>query len=103
MALTDKPWKSYFLVYDNEAIIIAGGGSQGIEPGMQFAVKTIGRQVKDPQTGIMISLPGKEIGTIEVVSTGGDTPETEYSIVRVVSGELSGDNISEYVIEEIGL
>ena len=101
--LTDKPWKSYFLVYDNEAIIIAGGSSQGIEPGMQFAVKTIGRQVKNPQTGIMISLPGKEIGTIEVVSTGGDTPETEYSIVRVVSGELSGDNISEYVIEEIGL
>lgn len=101
--LTDKPWKSYFLVYDNEAIIIAGGGSQGIEPGMQFAVKTIGRQVKNPQTGIMISLPGKEIGTIEVVSTGGDTPETEYSIVRVVSGELSGENISEYVIEEIGL
>ena len=101
--LTDKPWKSYFLVYDNEAIIIAGGSSQGIEPGMQFAVKTIGRQVKNPQTGIMISLPGKEIGTIEVVSTGGDTPETEYSIVRVVSGELSGDNISEYVIDEIGL
>lgn len=101
--LTDKPWKSYFLAYDNDAIIIAGGNSQGIEPGMQFAVKTIGKQVKNPQTGIMISLPGKEIGKIEVLSTGGDTPETEYAIVRVVSGEMDGNNISDYVIEEIGL
>lgn len=101
--LTDKPWKSYFLAYDSDAIIIAGGSSQGIEPGMQFAVKTIGKQVKNPQTGIMISLPGKEIGKIEVLSTGGDTPETEYAIVTVVSGEIDGNNISDYVIEEIGL
>ena len=98
--LTDKPWRSYFLVYDNDAIIIAGGSSQGLEPGMQFAVKTAGRQVKNPQTGIMITLPGKEVGTIEVLSTGGETPETEYAIVRVVSGELSGNDISEYIIEE---
>ena len=101
--LTDKPWKSYFLTYDSDAIIIAGGSSQGIEPGMQFAVKTIGKQVKNPQTGILISLPGKEIGKIEVLSTGGDTPETEYAIVKVVSGEMDGNNISDYVIEEIGL
>lgn len=101
--LTDKPWKSYFLVFDNDAIVIAGGSSQGIEPGMQFAVKTVGKKVKNPQTGIMISLPGKEIGKIEVLSTGGDTPETEYSIVNVVSGEMDGNNISDYVIEEIGL
>ncbi len=101
--LTDKPWKSYFLAFDNDAIIIAGGSSQGIEAGMQFAVKTIGKQVKNPQTGILISLPGKEVGKIEVISTGGDTPETEYAIVRIVSGELDGNNISDYVIEEIGL
>lgn len=101
--LTDKPWKSYFLAYDSDAIIIAGGSSQGIERGMRFAVKTIGKQVKNPQTGIMISLPGKEIGKIEVLSTGGDTPETEYAIVKVVSGEIDGNNISDYVIEEIGL
>ena len=101
--LTDKPWKSYFLAYEEDAIIIAGGNSQGIEPGMQFVVKTIGKQVKNPQTGIMVSLPGKEIGTIEVLSTGGDTPETEYAIVRMVSGEIDGNNLSDYVIEELGL
>ena len=101
--MTDKPWKSYFLAYEEDAIIIAGGNSQGIEPGMQFVVKTIGKQVKNPQTGIMVSLPGKEIGTIEVLSTGGDTPETEYAIVRMVSGEIDGNNLSDYVIEELGL
>ena len=51
----------------------------------------------------MVSLPGKEIGTIEVLSTGGDTPETEYAIVRMVSGEIDGNNLSDYVIEELGL
>ena len=38
--LSDKPWKSYFLSYDSDAIIIAGGKSQGIEPGMVFASLT---------------------------------------------------------------
>ena len=101
--LTDKPWRSYFLTYDSDGIIIAGGGSQGVEPGMQFAVKTAGRQVKNPQTGIMVTLPGTEVGTIEVLSTGGETPETEYAIVRVVSGELNGNDIASYIIEEKGL
>ncbi|MDY4882034.1 MAG: CsgG/HfaB family protein, partial [Muribaculaceae bacterium] len=64
--LSDKPWKSYFLSYDSDAIIIAGGKSQGIEPGMVFAVKTVGKNVKNPQTGIMVTLPGKEVGKIKV-------------------------------------
>lgn len=99
--LSDKPWKSYFLAYDSDAVIIAGGKSQGIEPGMVFAVKTIGRSVKNPQTGISVSLPGKKVGQIQVVETGGDTPETEYSIVSVTEGDLSANEISKYVIEEL--
>ena len=99
--LSDKPWKSYFLSYDSDAIIIAGGKSQGIEPGMVFAVKTVGKNVKNPQTGIMVTLPGKEVGKIKVEETGGDTPETEYSIVSMIEGTVDSENLSNYIIEEI--
>ena len=99
--LSDKPWKSYFLSYDSDAIIIAGGKSQGIEPGLVFAVKTVGKNVKNPQTGIMVTLPGKEVGKIKVEETGGDTPETEYSIVSMIEGTVDSENLSNYIIEEI--
>ena len=99
--LSDKPWKSYFLSYDSDAIIIAGGKSQGIEPGMVFAVKTVGKNVKNPQTGIMVTLPGKEVGKIKVEETGGNTPETEYSIVSMIEGSIDSENLSNYIIEEI--
>lgn len=99
--LTDKPWKSYFLSYDADAVIIAGGASQGIEKGMDFAVKTRGKRVKNPQTGIMIELPGKTVGKITILETGGDTPETEYAIVEVIEGELNPNDVANYQIEEL--
>lgn len=98
---TNAPWKTYFLAYEPDAILIAGGHSQGIKEGMTFAIKTKGKKVKNPQTGIIITLPGKKIGEVKVISTGGDTPETEYSFVEV-SGttEINANNIGNYIIEE---
>lgn len=98
---TNAPWKTYFLAYEPDAILIAGGHSQGIKEGMTFAIKTKGKKVKNPQTGIIITLPGKKIGEVKVISTGGDTPETEYSFVEV-SGttEINANNMGNYIIEE---
>ncbi|AVM51938.1 curli biogenesis system outer membrane secretion channel CsgG [Bacteroides zoogleoformans] len=99
---TNNPWKTYFLSYDSDAVLIAGGKSQGIKEGMTFAVMTKGKKVKNPQTGILISLPGKKIGAAKVVSTGGDTPETEYSFVEVNSSEnINSENMGNYLIEEV--
>ncbi len=98
---TDSPWKTYFLSYEPDAVLIAGGTSQGIKEGMTFSILTKGKKVKNPQTGIMITLPGKKVGEVKVLSTGGDTPETEYSYVEV-SGttEINSGNMSKYIIEE---
>lgn len=98
---TDSPWKTYFLSYEPDAVLIAGGTSQGIKEGMTFSILTKGKKVKNPQTGIMITLPGKKVGEVKVLSTGGDTPETEYSYVEV-SGttEINSGNMSNYIIEE---
>ena len=100
---TDKPWRTYFLSYDSDAQLIAGGASQGIKAGDVFAVKTKGKKVKNPQTGVMIELPGKQIGTVTVSATGGDTPETEYSFVSF-SGNgatVNAEKLADYYIEEI--
>ena len=100
---TDKPWRTFFLSYDNDAQLIAGGASQGIKVGDTFAVKTKGKKVKNPQTGVMIELPGKQIGTVTVSATGGDTPETEYSFVSFTGdgAAINADKLTEYYIEEI--
>lgn len=99
---TDKPWKTYFLSYDSDAQLIAGGASQGIKAGDVFAVKAKGKKVKNPQTGVMIELPGKQIGTVSVLQTGGDTPETEYSFVSFTGSEpIDAGKLADYYIEEI--
>ena len=68
---------------------------------MTFAIKTKGKKVKNPQTGIMIDLPGKQVGSATVVSTGGDTPETEYSFVTLSTSESINDTtMGNYIIEQ---
>ncbi len=99
---TDSPWKTYFLSADNDGVLIAGGESQGVKPGMTFTVMTQGKKVKNPQTGVLVTLPGKSVGQATVISTGGDTPETEYAFVQLNSSEnINDQNMSNYIIEAI--
>ena len=98
---TNRPWKTYIISCDNDGTLIAGGKSQGIKEGMTFAIKTKGKKVKNPQTGIMIDLPGKQVGSATVVSTGGDTPETEYSFITLSTSESINDTtMGNYIIEQ---
>ena len=99
---TDSPWKTYFLSCDSDGILVAGGNSQGIKEGMVFSVKTKGKKVKNPQTGILINLPGKEVGKATILMTGGDTPETEYSFVELSASEIiDNSNMDNYIIEQV--
>ena len=99
---TDKPWRTFFLTYDTDAQMSAGGASQGVKEGDTFAVKTRGKKVKNPQSGMMIELPGKQVGTVTVTGTGGDTPETEYSFVEYNgTTPIDASKLNTYYIEEI--
>lgn len=96
---TDKPWRTYFLTYDADGILIGGGKSQGIRPGDTFEVMSKGRKVKNPQTGIFIQLPGKQVGTVTVTATAGDTPDTEYSTVTFQGPKpVDTSHLSNYYI-----
>ncbi|MCX6258449.1 MAG: penicillin-binding protein activator LpoB [Bacteroidia bacterium] len=97
----DRPWKSYFLSYDDNGILISGGKSQGLKVGDTYEVIEKGKSVKNPQTGMMIELPGKTAGKIKIDFTGGDNPESEFSMVSFTDGSIDKQNLSNYYIKEI--
>jgi curli biogenesis system outer membrane secretion channel CsgG len=97
----ERPWKSFLLSAESDAILIAGGISQGLKEGTQLHVIERGRTVRNPQTGMNIELPGKQVGIISILMTGGDDPMNEYSIVQFVSGSIDTQNLDKYIIQEI--
>ena len=90
--LLDRPWRSYILGVENGKLIIAGGKLQNINNGDVFTVMKEGNKVKNPQTNVMITLPGQQVGKIKAVMSIGDTPESEVTLCDIVSG-----NFSEYI------
>ncbi|MBQ8678479.1 MAG: hypothetical protein IJ530_01820 [Treponema sp.] len=96
----DRPWKSYFLSYDKDGIIIAGGAKQGVKVGSVLPVYERGKQVKNPQTGMMIELPGKQVAKLTVLMVGGSTVTDEYAIVDLTEGSVDSAKLSNYVIQD---
>lgn len=99
--LTEKPWRSYFLSYDDENIIISGGEHQGLEVGDTFSVYEKGKKVKNPQTGMFIELPGKKVGLIKVDYTGGETVQNEYALVSFTQGGIDRTALESYYVSEV--
>lgn len=96
--LMDRPWETYILDVQDDAVFISGGKSQGINPGQELVVKTQGKAVKSPQTGFVISLPATEIARIRVASTFGDNETNEGSVATVLSGSIEGQDIAKLII-----
>lgn len=98
--LTKRPWYTVFLSSTAQGIYISGGQSQGIQSGMELAVETMGTKVKSSQTGFNITLPGKRIATIRVVSTFGDNETNEGALVTLTSGSISNHKMDQLRIIE---
>lgn len=96
----DKPWRSYILSVEDGTYIISGGASQGLAAGDVFNVYKKGKTVKNPQTGINIELPGQKIGMVTVVSTYGETPETEISFCTYEGAGFDINNLSVIYISD---
>lgn len=96
----DKPWKSYFLSIEDGTYIISGGTSQGLSSGDKFTVYKKGKVVRNPQTGIDIELPGTKTGTVTIIQSLGDTPETEISMCSYEGETIEIDQIANYYISD---
>ena len=69
---------------------MGGGKAQGVKPGMQFSVNTQGEQIKSPQTGSMITLPGQVVAQVRVDALFGDNDLNEGAVASVISGSVAG-------------
>jgi curli biogenesis system outer membrane secretion channel CsgG len=97
----EKPWKSYFLSYTSDGILISGGKTQGLKVGNYFQVVEKGKSIKNPQTGMMIELPGKNIAKIRISYMGGDNIQNEYSMVTFTEGNIDKNQLKNYYVKEI--
>lgn len=97
----DTPWKAYLLSYDDGIYFVSGGASQGIAAGDVFAIMEKGKKVKNPQTGLMIELPGKQIGKIRIDQTLGSSIADELSMATVTEGTIDNEKLDSYYITEI--
>jgi len=97
--LLDAPWRSYVLEEQDGFYIIAGGTSQGIKQGDVFSVLKQGRKIKNPQTGIEIELPGKEVAQLKVTQAMG-SGLNEISLCELISGDFKDLDYSTLYIHE---
>ena len=100
--MSSRPWQTYILKADGNRVFLGGGKSQGIKPGMQFAVQTQGEQVKSPQTGALVTLPGQVIAQVRVETLFGDSELNEGAVASVVSGSLAGYKPEQLLIRYEG-
>lgn len=98
--LEERPWQTAILTMEEGRIFISGGTRQGIKPGDEFAVIQKGETVKSPQTGADIELPGKQMATIKIISSFGDTEMNEGSIAEILDGDLTGLDTATLFIRE---
>lgn len=96
----DKPWKSYILSVEDGTYIVSGGASQGLAAGDKFTVLKKGKVVKNPQTGMNVELPGTKLGEVTIISSFGETPETELSFCSYEGEAIDTENLENYYIME---
>ncbi|HEX4511247.1 MAG TPA: CsgG/HfaB family protein [Burkholderiaceae bacterium] len=96
--MKNRPWQTGFLSADQGRYFIAGGKSQGLKPGLVLSVQTQGERVKSPQTGFLITLPGREVATLRVDSTFGESEADEGSVGSISSGSIQGYKLDQLVL-----
>lgn len=98
--IMERPWRTTILDVTDGQIFISGGASQGLQPGRELLIMTMGKEVKSRQTGFSIRLPGEAIARIKVLTSFGDNENNEGSVVKVISGSVDGYDIDQLEVTE---
>ncbi|HEY5678015.1 MAG TPA: CsgG/HfaB family protein, partial [Myxococcales bacterium] len=71
--LSDRPWRTDILEIRGNQVFIAGGERQGLKRGDTLAVLQSTGSAKSKQSGFEITLPPKQVASVQVVSLFGDS------------------------------
>lgn len=96
--LASRPWSTSILKAEADRLFLSGGKSQGLRQGLRLSVETRGERIKSPQTGFEITLPGKQVATVQIQSLFGDNETNEGSVATITSGSLQGHRIEDLVL-----
>ncbi|SOB74746.1 Curli biogenesis system outer membrane secretion channel CsgG [Marinobacter sp. LV10R510-11A] len=96
----DKPWTADLLAQEDGMLFISGGESQGVKPNMVFDIEARGREVKSNTTGTTISLPGKKVAEINVMSLFGEDVLNQGAATMITSGSIDGYKLNELQVKE---
>ena len=99
--LEEKPWNTDILETQGGQIFISGGERQGLKVGDILRVMAPGQKVKSKQTGMEISLPGRQVAKIRVVSFFGDNENNEGSVCEIVDGKVDPASATNLYVEEV--
>jgi curli biogenesis system outer membrane secretion channel CsgG len=99
--LEERAWRTDILSVENGQVFISGGSRQGIKVSDTLNVMSPGQKIKSKQTGMEISLPGKQVATIRVVSFFGDNENNEGSVCEIVSGSINFSSTANLYVEEV--
>ena len=95
----DRPWRGYVIAKEDDTYIITGGQAQGLNSGDQLKLYQKGKTIKNPQSGMMVELPGKQIGTVTLLTSTNDLPENQVTFCQY-EGDVLGDDLTQYYVSD---
>jgi hypothetical protein len=86
VSLRAQPWRAGILEAADGKVVITAGARAGLRPGRELRVVRPGKRVREPTSGVVIELPGEEVGRIKVLSQFGTGELDEGSICALLKG-----------------
>jgi curli biogenesis system outer membrane secretion channel CsgG len=98
--LADRPWRSDILEVRGTQVLIAGGERQGLRRGDLLSILQSTGTAKSKQSGFDIALPPRQVASVRVVDTFGDSETNEGSVCELVSGSVDPDALASLYVAE---
>jgi hypothetical protein len=86
VSLRARPWRAGILKAADGKVVIAAGARAGLRPGRELRVVRPGKRLREPTSGVVIELPGEEVGRIKVLSQFGTGELDEGSVCVLLKG-----------------
>jgi hypothetical protein len=102
VSLRAQTWRAGILDVSEGKVVIAAGARAGLRPGRELRVVRPGKRLREPTSGVVIELPGEQVGRIKVVSQFGTGELDEGSVCALLSGTgiTKADRVEADAVDE---